>query len=37
MSWGDLEDLCARAEVVGTDAGSQPVRAFSERRAAVAR
>ena len=37
MSWGDLEDLCARAEVVGTDAGSRPVRAFSDRRAAVAR
>ena len=31
MSWTDLEDLCTRAEVVGTDAGSRPVRAFSER------
>jgi hypothetical protein len=37
MSWSDLEDLCSSAEVVGTDAGSRPVRAFSERRAAVAR
>jgi hypothetical protein len=37
MSWGDLEDLCSRAEVVGTDAGSRPVRAFSERREAFAR
>lgn len=38
MSWSDLEDLCTRAEVVGTDAGSRPVRAFSERlRPAVAR
>ena len=38
MSWSDLEDLCSRAEVVGTDAGSRPVRAFSERhKAAVAR
>ena len=31
MSWTSLEDLCTRAEVVGTDAGSRPVRAFSER------
>jgi hypothetical protein len=31
----DLEDLCTRAEVVGTDAGSRPVRAFSERLRAV--
>lgn len=31
LSWGDLEDLCTRAEVIGTDAGSRPVRAFSER------
>jgi hypothetical protein len=31
MSWIDLEDLCTRAEVVGTDAGARPVRAFSER------
>ena len=31
MTWTDLEDLCTRAEVVGTDAGSKPVRAFSER------
>lgn len=31
MHWTDLEDLCTRAEVVGTDAGSRPVRAFSER------
>ena len=31
MNWTDLEDLCTRAEVVGTDAGSRPVRAFSER------
>jgi len=30
MSWSDLEDLCSHAEVVGTDAGSRPVRAFSE-------
>lgn len=37
-SWADLEDLCTRAEVVGTDADSRPVRAFSERlRPAVAR
>lgn len=31
LSWMDLEDLCTRAEVVGTDAGLRPVRAFSER------
>ena len=31
MAWTGLEDLCTRAEVVGTDAGSRPVRAFSER------
>ena len=38
LAWTDLEDLCTRAEVVGTDAGSRPVRAFSERlRPAVAR
>ena len=38
LSWSDLEDLCTRAEVVGTDAGSRPVRAFSERlRPAIAR
>jgi hypothetical protein len=38
LSWTDLEDLCTRAEVVGTDAGSRPVRAFSERlRPAIAR
>lgn len=36
MGWADLEDLCTRAEVVGTDAGSRPVRAFSERRKAAA-
>ena len=37
-SWSDLEDLCSRAEDVGTDAGSRPVRAFSERpKAATAR
>jgi len=30
MSWSDLEDLCSRAEVVGTDAGARPVRAFTE-------
>ena len=30
MSWTDLEDLCSRAEVVGTDAGARPVRAFTE-------
>lgn len=35
MNWTDLEDLCTRAEVVGTDAGSRPVRAFSERLRAV--
>jgi hypothetical protein len=38
LEWTDLEDLCTRAEVLGTDAGSRPVRAFSEpRRAAAAR
>ena len=38
LEWADLEDLCTRAEVVGTDAGSRPVRAFSERpRPAIAR
>ena len=26
LEWADLEDLCTRAEVVGTDAGSLPVR-----------
>ena len=31
LNWTSLEDLCTRAEVVGTDAGSRPVRAFSER------
>ena len=31
MGWSDLEDLCSRAEVVGTDAGARPVRAFAER------
>lgn len=36
MSWTDLEDLCTRAEVVGTDAGSRPVRAYSERLRAAA-
>ena len=36
MSWPDLEDLCSRAEVVGTDAGSRPVRAFSDRLRAAA-
>lgn len=35
-SWADLEDLCTSAEVVGTDAGSRPVRAFSERLRATA-
>ena len=35
LNWTDLEDLCTRAEVVGTDAGSRPVRAFSERLRAV--
>ena len=32
LSWSDLEDLCARAEVVGTDAHSRPVRAFTTGR-----
>jgi len=36
MSWTDLEDLCTRAEVVGTDAGRRPLRAFSERLRAAA-
>jgi hypothetical protein len=36
MKWTDLEDLCTRAEFVGTDAGSRPVRAFSERLKAAA-
>ena len=36
MEWSDLEELCSRAEVVGTDAGSRPVRAFSERQRAAA-
>lgn len=31
LTWSDLEDLCTRAEVVGSDAGFSPVRAFSER------
>lgn len=31
MSWSDLEDLCSRAEVIGTDAGARPVRAFTGR------
>jgi hypothetical protein len=31
LSWSDLEDLCSRAEVVGSDTGLSPVRAFSER------
>lgn len=31
LSWTDLEDLCTMAEVVGTDAGSLPVRALSTR------
>ena len=35
LNWTDLEDLCTRAEVVGTDAGSRPLRAFSERLGAV--
>jgi hypothetical protein len=35
LNWTELEDLCTRAEVVGTDAGSRPVRAFSERLRAV--
>jgi hypothetical protein len=35
-SWTELEDLCTRAEVVGTDAGARPVRAFSERLKAAA-
>jgi hypothetical protein len=35
-SWADLQDLCASAEVVGTDAHSRPVRAFSERIRAAA-
>ena len=30
MSWSDLEDLCSSAEVIGTDAGARPVRAFAE-------
>jgi hypothetical protein len=30
-TWADLEELCTRAEVVGTDRGSRPVRALSER------
>ena len=37
MSWSDLEDLCSRAEVVGTDAGSRPVRAYSRQKTAEAR
>jgi hypothetical protein len=37
LSWSDLEDLCSRAEVVGTDAGSRPVRAFTRQRTAGAR
>jgi hypothetical protein len=36
MSWADLEDLCTRAEVVGTDSGFLPVHAFSERLKATA-
>jgi hypothetical protein len=35
LEWADLEDLCTRAEVVGTDAGSRPVRALSEGSRAV--
>lgn len=31
LEWTDFEDLCTRAEVVGSDAGSAPVREFSER------
>ena len=31
LNWSELEDLCTRAEVVGTDAGLRPVRAQSER------
>jgi hypothetical protein len=37
MHWTELEDLCTSAEVVGTDAGSRPVRAFSERLRASSR
>ena len=37
MSWSDLEDLCSRAEVVGTDEGSRPVRAYSHQKSAEAR
>ena len=29
--WSELEELCASAEVVGTDAGSRPLRAVSDR------
>ena len=35
-TWAELEDLCTRAEVVGSDAGSRPVRAFSDRMKAAA-
>jgi len=35
LSWSDLEDLCSRAEVVGTDAHSRPVHAFSMRQRAA--
>lgn len=35
LSWGDLEDLCSSAEVVGTDAHSRPVHAFSMRQKAA--
>lgn len=37
MGWDGLEDLCTRAEVVGTDAGSLQVRAISERPTTVVR
>ena len=30
LEWSDLEDLCGRAEVVGTDTHSRSVRAFPE-------
>lgn len=36
LGWGDLEDLCAAAEVVGTDAGSRPMRSMVRLRSAAA-
>ena len=37
LEWSDLEDLCTRAEVVGTDTHSGPVRTFSENLGPAAR